>query len=106
MAKPLWALVCGFLAFGYSAPVSSKAIYEILSQNADPQVAANGRVAPDDPRELELDHFLCFDAKTNLRNFEPIEVSLVDHFETSERRFTVKTPKAVCVPSLKEIEDR
>jgi uncharacterized membrane protein len=68
------------------------------------QEAVGERTAPVDPRELELDHFLCYDAKSlRKRKLEPIEVSLVDHFETSERKLK-KKPRLFCNPVDKDGE--
>ena len=52
--------------------------------------------APGDPRNLELDHFLCYAVRAAWRSFEPIEVSLADRFQTSERR--LGKPTLLCNP--------
>jgi uncharacterized membrane protein len=57
---------------------------------------AESGAAPGDPWELELDHFLCYGVRAGSRDFEPIEVSLADQFQTSER--LLKKPKLLCNP--------
>jgi hypothetical protein len=49
-----------------------------------------------DPWESELDHFLCYAVRTGWRDFDPIEVSLADAFQTSER--LLKKAKSLCNP--------
>jgi probable HAF family extracellular repeat protein len=52
--------------------------------------------APGDPGELELDHFLCYAVRARSRDFNPIEFSLADLFQTSER--LLKKPRWLCNP--------
>ncbi|MCH7644952.1 MAG: hypothetical protein IH974_08955 [Myxococcales bacterium] len=52
--------------------------------------------APGDAWDLELDHLLCYAVRAGLRDFEPIEVSLADRFQTSKRLLT--KPTLLCNP--------
>jgi len=52
--------------------------------------------AAGDPRKLELDHFLCYGVRAGSRDFDPIEVSLADSFQTSEQ--LLKKPTSLCNP--------
>jgi uncharacterized membrane protein len=60
---------------------------------------AESGAAPGDPWELELDHFLCYGVRARSRDFDPIEVSLADQFQTSER--LLKKPRSLCTPVAK-----
>jgi uncharacterized membrane protein len=57
---------------------------------------AESGAAPGNPWELELDHFLCYGVRAGSRDFDPIEVSLADQFQTSKR--LLNEPQSLCNP--------
>ncbi len=59
-------------------------------------VRAAGGEVPGYPWELELDHFLCYAVRAGWRDFDPIEVSLSDRFQTSDR--LLHKPTLLCNP--------
>jgi uncharacterized membrane protein len=57
---------------------------------------AESGAVPGNPWELELDHFLCYGVRAGSRDFDPIEVSLADQFQTSKR--LLNKPQSLCNP--------